>query len=258
MWPDLDVHLTSVTDQWAGAAVAGPRSRDLLAAACDGADVSDEALPFMGCMEATVAGAPVRIIRMTFSGEMAYEVHCPADHGVHVWEALLAAGEPFDVMPYGTEALGVLRIEKGHVVPNELDGRTIPADFGFDRMEKDEDFIGRRSLERFRTSGRKRKTFVGPRLGERQGDPARRAPGVEPDRAEADAMLGHVTSNCYSPTLESLHRAGADGRRRGLEGQGCSTRRRRSRRASFRSGDRPRVHRPREPATAGMSGHGGF
>ena len=202
VWPDLDVHLTSVTDQWAGAAVAGPRSRELLAAACDGTDVSDEALPFMSCMEATVAGAPVRIIRMTFSGEMAYEVHCPADYGVHMWEALLAAGEPFDVMPYGTEALGVLRIEKGHVVPNELDGRTIPADFGFDRMEKDEDFIGRRSLERFRESGRTRKTFVGlvsengkavPRGGHLVWNPT--APRPMP-------MLGHVTSNCYSPTLE--------------------------------------------------------
>ena len=188
VWPDLDVHLTSVTDQWAGAALAGPRSQDLLASACDGADVSDEALPFMGYMEATVAGAPVRIIRMTFSGERAYEVHCPADYGVHVWEALLAAGEAFDVMLYGTEALSVLRIEKGHVVPNELDGRTIPADFGFDRMEKDEDFIGRRSLERFRAGGgRKRKEFRGLRVGERQGGPARRAPGVESDRAAADA-----------------------------------------------------------------------
>ena len=202
VWPDLDVHLTSITDQWAGAAVAGPRARDLLAAACDGAGVSDEALPFMGYMEATVAGAPVRIIRMTFSGELAYEVHCPADFGVHVWEALLAAGEAFDVMPYGTEALGVLRIEKGHVVPNELDGRTIPADFGFDRMEKDEDFIGRRSLERFRDSGRKRKTFVGlvsengkavPRGGHLVWNPT--APRPMP-------MLGHVTSNCYSPTLQ--------------------------------------------------------
>ena len=202
VWPDLDVHLTSVTDQWAGAAVAGPRSRDLLAAACDGADVSDAALPFMGCMDATVAGAPVRIIRMTFSGERAFEVHCPADYGVHVWEALLAAGEPFDVMPYGTEALGVLRIEKGHVVPNELDGRTIPADFGFDRMEKDEDFIGRRSLERFREGGRKRKTFVGlvsengkavPRGGHLVWNPT--APRPMP-------MFGHVTSSCYSPSLQ--------------------------------------------------------
>ncbi len=202
VWPDLEVHLTSVTDQWAGVAVAGPRSRDLLAVACGGAGVSEEALPFMGCIETTVAGAPVRIIRMTFSGERAYEVHCPADYGIHVWEALLAAGESFEVMPYGTEALGVLRIEKGHVVPNELDGRTIPADFGFDRMEKDEDFIGRRSLERFREGGRERKTFVG--LVSENGKAIPRGGHLvwNPTAPRPVTMLGHVTSSCYSPTLK--------------------------------------------------------
>ena len=202
VWPELDVHLTSITDQWAGAAVAGPKSRDVLAAACDGADVSNEALPFMGYKEATVAGVLVRIIRMTFSGERAYEVHCPADHGVGMWEALLAAGEPYDIVTYGTEALGVLRIEKGHVVPNELDGRTIPADFGFDRMEKDEDFIGRRSLERFCASGVKRRTFVG--LISENGEAVPRGGHLvwNPTAPRPVPMLGHVTSNCYSPSLE--------------------------------------------------------
>jgi sarcosine oxidase subunit alpha len=85
VWPELHVHLTSVTDQWSGAAIAGPNSRELLAAACDGADVGDEALPFMGYLQASVGGAPVRIFRMTFSGERAYEVHTPADYGTYVW-----------------------------------------------------------------------------------------------------------------------------------------------------------------------------
>lgn len=204
VWPDLSVQITDVGEQWGAVTVAGPEARSLLCTVLDaGTDVSNARLPMMGCIEASVARVPVRIIRMSFSGELSFELHCPADHSPMLWEALREAGAEFDVQPYGTEALGVLRIEKGHVVAGELDGRTIPADFGFDRMEKNEDFIGRRSLERFRLSGgRKRKRLVGlvsvsgetiPRGGQLVWNPT--APPPVP-------MLGHVTSTCHSPTLD--------------------------------------------------------
>ncbi|NIV25568.1 MAG: sarcosine oxidase subunit alpha family protein, partial [Gemmatimonadetes bacterium] len=105
----------SVTDQWAGMAIAGPRARDVLAKACSG-DVGNEALPFMGYLETRIDDVPVRLFRMTFSGEMAYEVHTPSDYGIRVWKALMEAGREFGITPYGTEAMSVLRIEKGHVV----------------------------------------------------------------------------------------------------------------------------------------------
>jgi sarcosine oxidase subunit alpha len=203
VWPELHVHLTSVTDQWSGAAIAGPNSRELLAAACDGADVGDEALPFMGYLQASVGGAPVRIFRMTFSGERAYEVHTPADYGTYVWSRLFEAGKPWEVTPYGTEAMSVLRIEKGHVVTAELDGRTVPSDFGFDAMQrKSGDFIGRRSLQRPALQEPVRKQFVGlvsedgrhiPRGAQLVWNPAVKKPV---------SMLGHVTSTCYSPNLD--------------------------------------------------------
>lgn len=202
VWPDLHVHLTSVSDQWGGLALAGPGSRNVLGAVVEDADVSHEAFPFMGYMEATVAGVLVRVFRITFSGELAYEIHMPSDYGVHVWEALLAAGEPWKIFPYGTEALSVLRIEKGHIVSAEIDGRTLASDFGFERMQRpDSDFIGKRSLDRegLRES---RKTLVGlrsndptvaiPRGAQIVADPQTRAPVP---------MLGHVSSRCYSPNL---------------------------------------------------------
>ena len=202
VWPELHVHLTSVTDQWAGVALAGPNSRRVLAAACNGAEVGNDVLPFMGCLEASIAGAPVRILRMTFSGELAYEVHTPADHGVRVWEALLAAGVPWDVMPYGTEALGVLRIEKGHVVTGELDGRTVPSDFGFERLARpDSDFIGKRSLERPGLAGEHRHRFVGLRSADGRRIPRGAQLVVNPARPRPVHMLGHVTATCYSPNL---------------------------------------------------------
>ena len=202
VWPEMQVHLSSITDQWAGVALAGPNSRRVLAAACDGAEVGNEALPFMGYLEATISGAPVRILRMTFSGELAYEVHTPSGHGLPVWEALLEAGRPWDIMPYGTEALGVLRIEKGHVVAGELDGRTVPSDFGFERLQRpDSDFIGKRSLERPGLTKENRHGFVGLRSVNGRRIPRGAQIVVNAARPRPVPMLGHVTATCYSPNL---------------------------------------------------------
>ncbi len=202
VWPELHVHLTSVSDQWAGAAVAGPRSRELLTLACDGADLGNDALPFMGYLETTVAAAPVRIFRMTFSGELAYEVHTSSNFALHVWKRLLDAGREFEVTPYGTEAMSILRIEKGHVVAAELDGRTVPSDFGFDAMQRKEgDFIGRRSLQRPALDKSARRGFVG--LVSQDGRHIPRGAQLvwNPNADRPVHMLGHVTSTCFSPNL---------------------------------------------------------
>lgn len=201
VWPALDVNLTSVSDQWAGMAVAGPRSRDLLSRVCDD-DVSDAGLPFMAYVESRIAGAPVRLFRITFSGELAYEVHTPADFGTHVWETLIDKGDSLNVVPYGTEALSILRIEKGHVVSAELDGRTIPSDFGFDAMiRKQSDFVGRRSLDRPALEKQRRHAFVGLVSEDGRHIPRGAQLVWNPTAPKPVQMLGHVTSTCYSPNL---------------------------------------------------------
>jgi sarcosine oxidase subunit alpha len=148
-WPELKVHLTSLTDQWGGMAIAGPKSREVLAKAAGDVDVGNEALPFMGVTAGQIAGCPVKIFRISFSGELAYEVATPSDHAITVWEALMEAGRAQDIIPYGSEALAVMRIEKGHVAGPELDGRTTAADLGLGRMcSTKKDYIGRRMMQR--------------------------------------------------------------------------------------------------------------
>src|SRR5690606_14232652 len=149
VWPGLKVNLTSVTDEWAGAAVAGPKSRDVLAACVTGTAVDNETLPFMGIVKGEIAGVPVMICRLSFSGELAYEVYCGSGFGRHVWEALMAAGEPFGIKPYGVEALGALRIEKGHVTGAEIDGRTTARDLYLDGLlSRKKPFIGSAMMDR--------------------------------------------------------------------------------------------------------------
>ena len=136
LWPDLDVHLISTTDGWAQFAVAGPNSRKLLRKVVDADhDISNEAFPFMACGEVTVCGGmPARLFRISFSGEMAYEIAVPARYGNAMMDVLMQAGAEFGAVPYGTEALGVMRIEKGHAAGNELTGQTTAHNLGMGRM----------------------------------------------------------------------------------------------------------------------------
>lgn len=144
-WPNLKVHVTSVSEQWAGVAVAGPKSRAVLEACmADSAVVSNEALPFMGVVETTlVNGVPCRIARISFSGEMAFEVYVGSDYANSLMDLLNAQAQILDGCLYGTEALGALRIEKGHVTGVELDGRATIDDAGLGKMASEtKSYIG--------------------------------------------------------------------------------------------------------------------
>ncbi len=166
LWPELDVQFVSVTDQWAQFSVAGPRARDTLRAIVDARfDLGHEAFPHMAAGECTVAGGvPARLYRLSFSGELAYEIGVPARYGASLAETLMRAGEPHGIAPYGTEALAVMRIEKGHVAGNELDGRTTARDLGLGRMvSSKKDFIGRVMSGRPALVAPDRMTLVGLR-----------------------------------------------------------------------------------------------
>jgi sarcosine oxidase subunit alpha len=145
IWPELDVQIVSVTEQWAQYAIAGPNSRRLLERLLgDAIDVSNEAFPYLACAEFSWRGMRARLFRVSFSGELAFELAVPARYGDATIRALIEAGEEWGVVPYGTEALGVMRIEKGHVAGNELNGTTTAADLGLGRMmSAKKDFIGR-------------------------------------------------------------------------------------------------------------------
>ncbi len=151
LWPNLDVHLISATEQWAQYAVAGPNARKLLHGIVDTEyDISNDAFPFMACANITVCGGTqARLFRISFSGELAYELAVPARYGDSMIRALMEAGKPFDAVPYGTEALSVMRIEKGHAAGNELNGQTSALNLGLGRMvSKKKDCIGNVLSER--------------------------------------------------------------------------------------------------------------
>jgi sarcosine oxidase subunit alpha len=201
-WPHLRVYCTSVTEQWSDAAVAGPRAREVLAVLGIDVDLSADAFPFMTFRDGTVAGIPARVARVSFTGELSYEILVDGRRGLELWEALLAAGEPLGLTPYGTEAMHVLRAEKGFViVGQDTDGTVTPHDLGMGWIVRkdDVDFIGRRSLRRADTSRPDRKQLVGLLPGTLLPEGAQL---VEEDTGRIPMpMIGHVTSSYDSPTL---------------------------------------------------------
>lgn len=203
-WPDLKVHVTSVTDQWAGAAIAGPQVRSLLGSAVPDVEFDDEAFPFMAIRHGTTRqGIPVMICRLSFSGELAYEIYSPARFGLAMWEDLQTIGKPMDMVTYGMEALGTLRIEKGHVVGAELNGRTTAEMVGLGNMvSQKKNSIGSAMTERPGFQDPQRQQMVG--LVSQTSEPIRIGSHLvrSPDAKQPGISLGHVTSCAFSPALE--------------------------------------------------------
>ena len=205
-WPALRVRATSVTEQWATVAVVGPRSREVVAALAPGLDISIGAFPFMTWRDAVIAGIAGRVFRISFSGELAYELNVPANHGLELWDAVMAAGAPLGITPYGTETMHVLRAEKGYpIIGQETDGTVTPQDLGLGALvSTKKDFIGRRSQRRPDSLRPDRKQLVGLL----PVDPGELLPeGAQLVAPDADLgrvpvpMLGHVTSSYRSAAL---------------------------------------------------------
>ncbi|HSG03682.1 MAG TPA: 2Fe-2S iron-sulfur cluster-binding protein [Marinobacterium sp.] len=197
--PNLDVHLISTTESWAQFAVAGPRSRELLQRIVD-LEISNEAFGFMACAETRLLdGTPARLFRISFSGELAYELAVPARFGNSLMQTLLEVGADLGATPYGTEALGVLRIEKGHAAGNELDGRTTAVNLGLGQMvAQTKDSIGRVLANRDLLANSTLR-LVGFRSDQQILTGSWLIP---PGRSsEQDNTLGWVSSACYSPNL---------------------------------------------------------
>ncbi|HWW99710.1 sarcosine oxidase subunit alpha family protein [Collimonas sp.] len=204
-WPHLKVNLTSVTDHFATFAVVGPNARRVLQKVCKDIDFSNEKFPFMSFREGSINSVFTRIMRISFSGELSYEVNVPANMGRAIWDAIIEAGKEFDITPYGTETMHVLRAEKGYIiVGQDTDGSVTPFDLGMGGLvAKSKDFLGKRSLSRSDTAGENRKQLVG--LLSEDKDfvlPEGSQILAEPSNEPTGSMIGHVTSSYFSPILQ--------------------------------------------------------
>jgi sarcosine oxidase subunit alpha len=205
-WPEKQVYFTSVTEQWTVIGLTGPNARKVLEKVLTGVPLDDKSFPFMSFRDGEIAGVPVKVYRISFTGELSFEVNVAPSYALHVWRALMQAGEEFGITPYGTEAMHVLRAEKGFIiVGQDTDGTVTPQDLGMDWIvsKQKPDFIGRRSMQRSDTKRPDRKHLVGLSTV----DPKEVVPdGAQIVEALKDkppmVMLGHVTSSYWSPNLD--------------------------------------------------------
>ncbi len=200
-FPDLRVWLTSITEQWAVIAVQGPLSRHVIAPLIIDIDLTSEVMPHMSVREGRACGIPARLFRVSFTGELGFEINVPADYGPAVWQAVHSAGEQLGIAAYGTETMHVLRAEKGYIiVGQETDGTVIPADLGLDWTiaGTKRDFVGKRSLMRPDMVRADRRQLVGLLAPEVLEEGAQ----LVADATAPLPMLGHVTSSYWSETLQ--------------------------------------------------------
>lgn len=204
-WPDLNVWLTSTTEHYAVIALQGPMARKLLEPMVEGIDLSPEAFPHMAMREGRICDMPTRLFRVSFTGELGFEINVPSAFGRTLWERLMAEGAQYGITPYGTEAMHVLRAEKGFIiVGQDSDGTVTPFDAGLDWAvgKKKADFVGKRSLARPDLVAPGRKQLVGlltddPDLVLEEGAQI----VADPNQPVPMKMIGHVTSSYWSETL---------------------------------------------------------
>ncbi len=219
-WSDLKVYLTSITEQWAVIAVQGRHAREIIKPLVDGIDLADAAFPHMAVRTGHIASVPCRLFRVSFTGELGYEINVPAGYGRAVWEAVYESGQRFGITPYGTESMHVLRAEKGFIiVGQETDGTVTPDDLGLGGLvgKNKRDFVGKRSLARQDVLATGRKQLVGLRTDDPSLVLDEGAQIVaDPNQPIPMTMIGHVTSSYMSANLgRSIALAlVTDGRRR--------------------------------------------
>jgi sarcosine oxidase subunit alpha len=204
-WTDLKVWLTSTTEQWAVIAVQGPRAREVIAPLIEGCDLSPAVLPHMAVARGTICGAPLLLFRVSFTGELGFEINVPADYGAAVWEAVRASGQAHGIVPYGTEAMHVLRAEKGYIiVGQETDGTSTPDDVGLSWAigKSKPDFVGKRSLSRPAMLAAGRKQLVGLLTVDPAAllDEGAQLVATKGQRVPM-TLIGHVTSSYRSEAL---------------------------------------------------------